>query len=61
MYGTMWSLDMRFDTRFFAISSCMISYLEISLFNFGGAIHNLVNYLTAVRRIQVDFSKIPLS
>jgi hypothetical protein len=61
MYGTMWSFDMRFDTRFFAISSCMLSYLELSLLDLGTAIRNLVNYLTAARRIQVVFLKILLS
>jgi hypothetical protein len=53
MYGTMWAFDMRFDTRFFAIASCMLNYLEYSLIEFGVAIRNLVNYLTAVKRIQV--------
>jgi hypothetical protein len=53
MYATMWSLDMRFDTRLFAIVSCMLSYLALLLLDFGAGIRNLVNYLTATRRIQV--------
>ena len=55
MYGTMWSLNIRFDTRFFAISSCMLIYLELSLLNLGTGIRNLANYLTAAKRIQVGF------
>jgi len=58
MYGTMWSLDMRFDTRFFAIASCMLSYLELSLIDFGTGIRNLVNYVAATKRIQVCWKTI---
>ncbi len=56
MYGTMWSLDMRFDTRFFAVASCMLSHVDNSLLNFGTGIHSLVDYLTAAKRIQVCFT-----
>ena len=49
----MFSLDMRFDTRFFAISSVMLGYLEISLLDFGNGIRSLVNYLAAAKRIEV--------
>ncbi len=55
MYGTMWSLNMRFDTRFFAVASCMFYYLEYSLLEFGRSVGDFVNYLTAVKRIQVSF------
>jgi hypothetical protein len=61
IYGTMWSLDMRFDTRFFAISTCMLGYLELSLLDLGTGIRNFVNYLTAARRIEVGIEKIALS
>jgi hypothetical protein len=55
MYGSMWSFDMHFDTRFFAVAFCMLTYLEFSLFFFGSGIRNLVNYLAAAKRIQVCF------
>jgi len=55
MYGSMWSLDIRFDTRFFVIAFCMLKYLEFSLLCFGTGIRNLVNYLAAAKRIQVCF------
>ena len=53
MYGTMWALHIGFDARFFAVASCMLSYLEYSLMEFGTAIRHLVNYLAAAKRIQV--------
>jgi hypothetical protein len=56
MYGTMWSFDMRFDTRFFAVASCMLGHLELSLSSFGGGIRNLVDYFAAAKRIQVCFT-----
>jgi hypothetical protein len=55
MYGTMWSLDMRFDTGFFVVAFCMLKSLEFSLLCFGNGIRNLVNYLAAAKRIQVCF------
>ena len=55
MYGTMWALNMRFDTRFFAVASCMFYYLEYSLLEFGRGVGDFVNYLAAVKRIQVSF------
>jgi hypothetical protein len=55
MYGIMWSLDMRFDTRFFAVASCMLGHLEYSLLEFGKGMGDLVNYLAAAKRIQVSF------
>lgn len=54
MYGTIWSLNMRFDTRLFVISSCFLSYLEELLMDLGIAMRHLTNYITAVRRIQVS-------
>ena len=58
MYGTIWSLNMRFDTRFFVISSCFLSYLEELLMDLGIAMRHLTNYITAVRRIQVSVEKL---
>jgi hypothetical protein len=55
MYGIMWLLDMRFDTRFFAVASCMLGHLEYSLLEFGKGMGDLVNYLAAAKRIQVSF------
>jgi hypothetical protein len=57
IYGTMWSLDMRFDTRFFAVASCMVGYLEISVIEFGIGVHDFVHYLTAVKRLKVSSTK----
>ena len=56
IYGTMWSLNMRFDTAFFAVVACLLSYLEMSVGDFGVGIRNLVNYLTAAKRIQVSMN-----
>lgn len=53
----MWSLDMRFDTRFFAVASCMVGYLEISVIEFGVGVHDFVHYLTAVKRLKVSSTK----
>ncbi|CAF4950125.1 unnamed protein product, partial [Rotaria sp. Silwood1] len=52
MYGTMWSFHIPFDTRFFAVASCILSYLGYSILSFGSGIRNFVNYLTAVKRLQ---------
>jgi hypothetical protein len=51
----MWSLDMHFDTRLFAVAFCMLKYFEVSLFFFGSGIRSLVNYLAGAKRIQVCF------
>ncbi len=56
MYGTMWSVGIQFDTRFFALAACMLGYVRLSIvdfFNF--AIRYLVHYLAAKERIQVSF------
>lgn len=55
MYGTMWALNIRFDTRFFAIASCMLIHLQYTLIEFGNGVLHLVNYYTATKRIQVSF------
>jgi hypothetical protein len=54
IYGTMWSLDMRFDTRVFAVASCMLSHLEISLTDFGVGVRDFVHYITAEKRMKVS-------
>ncbi|CAF1354990.1 unnamed protein product [Rotaria sordida] len=53
MYGTMWSLNMKFDTRIFTLSYVLINYTRqscISYFNF--AIHDLLHYMAAQKRIR---------
>ncbi len=55
MYGAMWSLEIKFDTRFFALASCMLGYMRLSIvdfFSFG--VRGLVHYLAAKTRIQVS-------
>src|ERR1700749_433261 len=53
MYGTMWSLDMRFDARLFTVSYVILTYTHtarVSHFNF--AIRDILNYLAAQKRIR---------
>ncbi|CAF1162569.1 unnamed protein product [Adineta ricciae] len=53
MFTTMWSLDMRFDTKFFTISMCMLAHLRINLVHqFTLGVKNLVHYIAAQKRIQ---------
>jgi hypothetical protein len=55
MYGTMWSLDMRFDTRLFTVSYVVLSYTQQSSVNyFNYAIRDLLNYMAAQKRIRVS-------
>ncbi|CAF0978516.1 unnamed protein product [Rotaria sordida] len=54
MYGTMWSLDIQFDTRFFALAACMLGYMRLSTIDFFTfAVRYLVHYLAAKKRIQM--------
>ena len=53
MYATLWALDIRFDTRLFAVASCMLGYIETSVLDFGTGIHNLAQYVSAEKRIRV--------
>jgi hypothetical protein len=53
IYGTMWSLNMPFDTSFFAVVACLLNFLEFSVMDFGNSIRHLVNYLAAAKRIEV--------
>ncbi|CAF3400484.1 unnamed protein product [Rotaria sp. Silwood1] len=53
MYGTMWSLDIRFDTRFFAIASCMLGFMRLFVIEFFSyAVRDLSHYLPARKRIE---------
>jgi hypothetical protein len=54
MYGVMWSLNIRFDTRFFAIASCILGFMRVYVIDFFTyAIRDLANYLAARKRIEV--------
>jgi hypothetical protein len=54
MYGTMWSLNIRFDTRFFAIASCVMGFMRVYVIDFfSNAIRDLSDYLAARKRIEV--------
>ncbi|CAF0985467.1 unnamed protein product [Rotaria sordida] len=53
MYGTMWSLNLRFDTRFFAIASCILGFMRLTIIEFfSNAIRDLSHYLPARKRIE---------
>jgi hypothetical protein len=56
MFATIWTFDIRFDTQFFAVASCMLGYIEISVLDFGTGIHGLAQYISAEKRIQVSAS-----
>ena len=54
MYGTMWSLGIHFDTRFFALAACMLGYMRLSIVDFFSyAVRYLVYYIAAKKRIEV--------
>jgi len=56
MYGAMWKLDIRFDTRFFAVAYILLTHSELFVMDwFTEAIRNLAKYIAAVKRIQVCF------
>jgi hypothetical protein len=54
LYATMWALNIRFDPHFFAVASYLLAYMRMTVvefFNYG--VKNLVNYMSAQKRIQV--------
>jgi hypothetical protein len=54
MYGTMWTLNIRFDTRLFAVASCILAFLRVYCIDFfSNPIHDMSNYLAARKRIEV--------
>jgi hypothetical protein len=54
MYGAMWSLDLRFDTRFFAVAFCILGFMRICVIEyFTSAVRELSHYLPAQKRIKV--------
>ncbi|CAF3773412.1 unnamed protein product [Rotaria sp. Silwood1] len=53
MHGTMWSFDMKFDTRVFTLSYVLVNYTRQSCINyFNFAIRDLLNYMAAQKRIR---------
>ncbi|UJR14779.1 hypothetical protein I4U23_001767 [Adineta vaga] len=53
MYGSMWLLNIRFDTRFFTMSYILLNYTRqcnVTYFNF--AIRDLLQYIAAEKRIR---------
>ena len=55
MYGTMWTLDWKFDTRFFAIASCLLGFIKVSVIElFSCAIRSMSHYFPARKRIEVS-------
>ena len=58
MYGAMWSFDIQFDTRFFAINLCILAYMQISVMMFFAlGIRDFAQYFSAQRRIKVGDEK----
>jgi hypothetical protein len=54
IYAILWSFDMRLDTRFFAVTMCMLNLIRSTTVHFFTiAIRCLVLYLAGQRRIQV--------
>ena len=57
IYGAMWALDIRFDTRFFAIAYSLLGHTELFFMDwFTEAIRSMARFITSAKRIQVDYS-----
>ena len=55
IYGTMWFLKMKFDTRIFTLLYVLLNYTRQSSINyFNFAVRDLLNYMAAQRRIRVS-------
>ncbi|CAF4743672.1 unnamed protein product [Rotaria sp. Silwood1] len=53
MYGTMWWFNIRFDISFFAVASCLLGHMRLTVVEFfNNAVKDLVHYLAAQKRIQ---------
>lgn len=54
IYGAMWLFDIKLDTRFFAIASCMLVFMQLSvMYFFAFAIRDVAEYFSAQKRIKV--------
>ncbi|CAF0910972.1 unnamed protein product [Rotaria sordida] len=52
-FGTMWLLNIQFDTRFFVIACCILNFMRIYVIEyFSLGIRFLANYLAARKRIE---------
>lgn len=60
IFSMMWTIDLRFDTRFFAIAACMLGYIEVSVLNFGTGMHTVAQYFSAEKRIRVSLEKLQM-
>ena len=56
-YTILWFIDMRFDARFFAVACCMLHHLEITVMEMIFAVRDLVHYITAEKRLRVNFHR----
>ena len=55
MYGSMWMLNMRLDTGFFALAYVLLSYTrQSSVKSLSYAVQDMVAYLASQRRIRVS-------
>ncbi len=54
VYGTMWWLNMTFDSRLFVMSFSLFTYVRNSpMNNFSIALRDMINYIPAQKRIRV--------
>lgn len=54
IYGTMWALNVPFNTHFFAVASCLLAYMRTPIVEFFSiGVKAFVNFLAAQKRIQV--------
>ncbi|CAF0805769.1 unnamed protein product [Adineta ricciae] len=51
MYALMWSRGIQIGIQFFTVASCMLTYFEVSLIEFGIGIRDIAHYLSAERRM----------
>ena len=55
IYSIMWTFHLKFDIQFFAITMCMTNHVRNHVvYPFTVGVRNLVNYLSAQKRIKVS-------
>ena len=55
MYATIWALNIRLDTQFFAVASCLLAYMQTPIVEFFSiGVKAFVNYMAAQKRIKVS-------